>query len=45
MDALMQYVSGMFGSAWPLVWTLAKIVANELPRWAKLAKDANINAD
>ena len=27
MDALMQYVSGMFGTAWPLVWTLAKIVA------------------
>ena len=31
MDALMQYVSGMFGSAWPLVWTLAKIVAIVAP--------------
>jgi NADH-quinone oxidoreductase subunit H len=31
MDALMQYVSGMFGPAWPLVWTLAKIVAIVLP--------------
>lgn len=24
---------------------LAKVVSNELPRWAKLAKDANINAE
>ena len=31
MNALMQYVSGMFGSAWPLVWTLAKIVAIVAP--------------
>ncbi|MFC5300701.1 NADH-quinone oxidoreductase subunit NuoH [Azospira restricta] len=31
MDTLMQYVSGMFGSAWPLVWTLAKIVAIVAP--------------
>ncbi|MCK6405083.1 MAG: NADH-quinone oxidoreductase subunit NuoH [Rhodocyclaceae bacterium] len=31
MDALMQYVSGMFGPAWPLVWTLAKIVAIVAP--------------
>ena len=31
MDTLLQYVSGMFGSAWPLVWTLAKIVAIVAP--------------
>jgi NADH-quinone oxidoreductase subunit H len=31
MDTLLQYVSGMFGSAWPLVWSLAKIVAIVAP--------------
>ncbi|MDX9707635.1 MAG: NADH-quinone oxidoreductase subunit NuoH [Azospira sp.] len=31
MDALLNYFSGMFGPAWPLVWTLAKIVAIILP--------------
>ncbi|MDQ5947052.1 MAG: NADH-quinone oxidoreductase subunit [Pseudomonadota bacterium] len=31
MDTLLQYFSGMFGSAWPLVWSLAKIVAIVAP--------------
>jgi NADH-quinone oxidoreductase subunit H len=31
MDTLLQYFSGMFGSAWPLVWSLVKIVAIVAP--------------
>lgn len=31
MDTLLQYFSGMFGSAWPLVWSLAKIIAIVAP--------------
>ncbi len=31
MDTLLQFFSGMFGSAWPLVWSLAKIVAIVAP--------------
>ncbi|MCP5269591.1 MAG: NADH-quinone oxidoreductase subunit NuoH [Zoogloeaceae bacterium] len=27
MDTLLQFLQGTFGSVWPLVWTLAKIVA------------------
>ncbi|GAB4475326.1 MAG: NADH-quinone oxidoreductase subunit NuoH [Burkholderiaceae bacterium] len=31
MNGLLDYGSGVFGSAWPTVWTLAKIVAVVLP--------------
>ena len=31
MDALMNFGQGVFGGAWPAVWTLVKIVAIVAP--------------